>query len=160
LADAGLGAFSVFFKQSASFLAHQPALKLTHGRCNAERLFGLRQVPSDNQIRNLLDPISPEQLEPVYRHVFQTLEQQDVLQPYRWFAQQLLIALDGTTYYASKKIHCPQCSQRVLTNGSTQYFHSVLMLVIVQPGHPQVLPLEPEFIVPQDTHLTVVQVWA
>lgn len=152
LADAGVGAFSVFFTQSASFLAHQRALKLTHGRCNAERLFGLRQLPSDNQIRNLLDPISPEHLGSVYRHVFQTLDQQAVLKPYRSFAQQLLIALDGTTYFTSKKIHCPNCSQRVLTNGDTQYFHSVLTPVLVQPGHPQVLALEPEFIVPQDGH--------
>jgi hypothetical protein len=152
LPDAGLGAFSVFFTQSASFLAHQRALKLTKGRCNAERLFGLRQLPSDNQLRNLLDPVSPEHLWPVYRHVFQELERQEVLKPYRSFAQQLLMALDGTTYYTSKKIHCPQCSQRVLTNGDTQYFHSVLTPVIVQPGNPQVLALEPEFIVPQDGH--------
>jgi hypothetical protein len=152
LPDAGLGAFSVFFTQSASFLAHQRALKLTHGRCNAEHLFSLRQLPSDNQIRNLLDPVSPEHLWPVYRHVFQELERQAVLEGYRSFGQQLLVAMDGTTYFASKEIHCPNCSQRVLTNGDTQYFHSVLTPVLVQPGHPQVLALEPEFIVPQDGH--------
>ena len=90
LADAGLGAFSVFFTQSASFLAHQRALKVAHGRCNAERLFGLRQVPSDTlrDIRNLLDPVSPGHLGAVYRHVFQELERQEVLTPYRSFAKQ------------------------------------------------------------------------
>ena len=152
LADAGLGAFSVFFTQSASFLAHQRALKLTKGRCNAERLFGLRQLPSDNQIRNLLDPVSPGHLGSVYRHVFQELERQAVLTRYRSFGQQLLVAMDGTEYFSSKKIHCPNCSQRVLNNGALHYFHSVLTPVIVQPGNPQVLPLEPEFIVPQDGH--------
>jgi len=40
LADAGLGAFSVFSTQSASFLAHRRTLKLNKRRCNAEHLFG------------------------------------------------------------------------------------------------------------------------
>lgn len=156
LSDAGLGAFSVFFIQSPSFLAHQRAMQVDKGRCNAERLFGLRNIPSDTlrDIRNLLDPISPTQLRPMYRHVFQALEHQVVLTPYRSFGQQLLVALDGTEYFSSKKIHCAQCSQRVLaaSRGETRYFHSVLTPVIVQPGHPQVITLEPEFIVPQDGH--------
>jgi len=96
----------------------------------------------------------------MYWQVFQALEQAGVLTGYRSFARQLLVVIDGTTYFSSKKIHCPNCSQRVLSNGETQYFHSVLTPVIVQPDNPQMLALEPEFIVPQDTHLTVVQVWA
>jgi hypothetical protein len=152
LADAGLGAFAVFFTQSPSFLAHQRALKLDKRWSNAERLFGLHALPSDPQIRNLLDPIAPAVLEPVYRQVFHALEQAGVVAGYRSFERQLLIALDGTQYFASKRLHCPQCSQRQLSNGQTQYFHSVLTPVLVQPDNPQVLALEPEFIVPQDGH--------
>jgi len=152
LADAGLGAFAVFFTQSPSFLAHQRALKLDKRWSNAERLFGLHALPSDPQIRTLLDPIAPTLLAPMYRHVFQTLEKTPVVAGYRSFGRQLLIALDGTQYFASKHIHCPQCSQRQLSNGQTQYFHSVLTPVLVRPGQPQVLALEPEFVVPQDGH--------
>lgn len=32
------------------------------------------------------------------------------------------------------------------------YAHSVITPVIVAPGHSRVLPLEPEFITPQDGH--------
>lgn len=152
LQDAGVGAFAVFFTQSASFLAHQRVMKLNHGRSNAERLFGLTTIPSDNHIRNLLDPVRPTQLGAVYRHVFHGLEQAGVLVSYRSFGQQLLVAIDGTAYFSSKKLHCPQCSQRVLPNGETLYFHNVLTPVIVQPNNPHVLALEPEFIVPQDGH--------
>jgi hypothetical protein len=152
LADAGLGAFAVFFTQSPSFLAHQRALKLDKRWSNAEHLFALHAVPSDAQIRNLLDPIDPTVLQPIYRQVFQTLERSGVLDGYRSFEGQLLIALDGTQYFASKKLHCPQCNQRKLANGQTQYFHSVLTTVLVQPGNPHVLALEPEFVVPQDGH--------
>jgi hypothetical protein len=62
IADAALGAFAVFFMQSASFLAHQRDLQRTQGQNNAQSLFGIDQVPSDPQIRNLLDPIAPEYL--------------------------------------------------------------------------------------------------
>jgi hypothetical protein len=152
LADAGLGAFSVFFTQSPSFLAHQRDLKSRKGRSNVENLFELRDIPSDNQIRNLLDPVSPSQLERCYGQIFQALEQTKVLESYRSFANQILVAIDGTEYFSSKKVHCEQCSHRILKNGETNYFHSVLTPVIVQSGNAHVISLEPEYIVPQDGH--------
>ena len=59
LVDAAMAAFSVFYVQSPSFLAAQRDLKTLKGRSNVEKLFGLREIPSDNQIRNLLDPLEP-----------------------------------------------------------------------------------------------------
>jgi hypothetical protein len=152
LADAGKGAFSVFFTQSPSFLAHQRDMKLRKGRSNAEKLFALREIASDNQIRNLLDPVMPGHLNRCYRRAFQALEETDILESRRSFANQVLVAIDGTEYFSSHKIHCEQCSQRILKNGKTNYYHSVLTPVIVQPGNEQVLSLEPEFITPQDGH--------
>jgi hypothetical protein len=150
LSDAGMGAFSVFFTQSPSFLAYQRDLKLRKGRSNAERLFALREIPSDNQIRSLLDPIGPSHLEGYYRQIFQDLEREGVLKGFQSFANMLLVAIDGTEYFSSKKIDCEQCSQRILKNGEINYFHSVLTPVIVQPGNEHVISLEPEFISPQD----------
>jgi hypothetical protein len=152
LSDVGMSAFSVFFTQSPSFLAHQRDMKLRKGRSNAESLFHLREIPSDNQIRNLLDAVSPEYVAPVYRQVFVALEQAKVLEKRRSFADQLLVAIDGTEYFSSKSIHCANCSHRELTNGKTNYFHSALTPVVVQPGNETVISLEPEFIVPQDGH--------
>ena len=152
LADAGMGAFSVFFTQSPSFLAYQRDLKLRKGRSNAEKLFALRDIPSDNQIRILLDPISPKHLEGYYRKIFQDLERSGVLIEFQSFANMLLVAMDGTEYFSSKKIDCEQCSQRILKNGEINYFHSVLTPVIVQSGNEHVISLEPEFITPQDGH--------
>ena len=152
LADAGMGAFSVFFTQSPSFLAHQRDLKMRKGRSNAEKLFALRDIPSDNQIRSLLDPISPTHLSGYYRGVFRELERVGMLKEFQSYANMLLVAMDGTEYFSSKKIHCDQCSQRILKNGDSNYFHSALTPVIVQPGNEHVISLEPEFIIPQDGH--------
>lgn len=57
--DAALSAFSVFFTQSPSFLDDQRRMQRRRGRNNAQSRFGVPPIPSDNQIRNLLDPVPP-----------------------------------------------------------------------------------------------------
>ena len=46
--DAGLSAFSVFFMQSISFLYVQRTMQVTQGKNNAQTLFGVFQIPTDN----------------------------------------------------------------------------------------------------------------
>ncbi len=150
--DAVLGAFAVFFMQSPSFLAHQQTVQRTHGRNNAQSLFGVAQLPSDNQIRNLLDPLSPELLFPLFATGWQTLEAAGALTAFDAFQQNRLIALDGTQYFASRKVHCAACSHRTAANGVTTYFHAMLTPVLVAPRQPHAVPLPPEFITPQDGH--------
>ena len=87
--DVGMSAFSVFFTQSPSFLAHQRDMKLRKGHSNAESLFELSEIPSDNQIRNLLDAVSPGHLETVYRQTFLALEHTQLLKSRRSYANQL-----------------------------------------------------------------------
>jgi len=61
-----------------------------------------------------------------------------------------LVSLDGTTYFSSKTIHCPNCLTRQLANGQTLSYHPAITPVIVCPGRPAVLALPPEYIMPQD----------
>jgi hypothetical protein len=148
--DAALGAFAVFFTQSPSFLAHQRRMQETKGRSNAQTLFGIKQTPTDPQIRNLLDPLVPSHLFPLFSLILAQLEQAGELASFRDFNETLLVPLDGTQYFSSQKIHCSQCRRRTLGKGETLYSHSVILPVVVKPGQPHVLPLEPEFILPQD----------
>ena len=150
--DAALSAFSVFFTQTPSFLAYQRTMEGSKGKSNAQSLFGIHQIPSDNHIRDLLDAVAPEHIFPVFEDIWQVLEQQGQLAGFRSIADTLLMALDGTEYFSSRQIHCPQCSTRTLKSGDTHYFHSVVTPVIVCPGQSQVIPLVPEFIKPQDGH--------
>jgi hypothetical protein len=55
MGDIGMAAFSVFFMQSPSFLAHQRQCEEGHGRSNCTSLFGIGKIPSDNHIRDMLD---------------------------------------------------------------------------------------------------------
>jgi hypothetical protein len=54
MADIGLSAFSLFFMQSESFLAHQRALEERRQMSNCQSLFGMTAVPTDNHIRAML----------------------------------------------------------------------------------------------------------
>ncbi len=152
MADAALGAFSVFFTQSPSFLDFQRHLQVAKGCNNALSLFGIKQIPTDNQTRNLLDPVPPGTVLPVFAAAVQALHAGGQLETYRSINANLLVAMDGTQYFSSTKIHCDQCRVTEHSNGTITYSHSVVTPVIVAPGNARVIPLEPEFITPQDGH--------
>jgi hypothetical protein len=150
IGDAGLSAFSVFFLQSPSFLDYQRRMQKERGRNNAGSLFGVHRIPSTQQIGNLLDPVAPEHLAPVFVDLVGALEEAGELAAHRVLGGRLLVALDGTRYHSSEAIHCPQCSTRTLANGKTQYYHVALTPTLVAPGQAAVFPLPPEFVQPQD----------
>lgn len=152
ISDAALGAFSVFFMQSPSFLSHQTRMQEASGRSNAQSLFQIKDIPSDNQIRNLLDPVSPSQVAPMFDFVFNGLNSIGYFEHYRSINKNILIALDGVNYFSSDKIHCEQCNVRHHKSGKIDYFHNAITPVIVAPGNPRVISLTPEFITPQDGH--------
>lgn len=150
--DAALGAFGIFFTQSPSFLEYQRRLQHAKGHNNAHTLLGVEQMPCDNQIRTLLDPIAPSALDAVFVEVFEGLEHHRMLSHFRVLGDQLLVALDGTNYFSSHAIHCQHCLTRQLSNGHTLYYHAAITPVIVCPGQAQVIALPPEYIMPQDGH--------
>ena len=147
MADIGLSAFSIFFMGSPSFLAHQRALVEGHGRSNCETLFGMSAIPSDNYIRLMLDGAAPATFDGLF---IKAIEAAGPLTPFQCLDGRVLIALDGTEHFCSRKIKCRQCSTRRRSDGGTEYFHTFLGASLVAPGHKQVLPLPPEFIAPQD----------
>lgn len=148
--DFGLSAFSVFFTQSPSFLAHQKAMQAARGQNNAQSFFEIEEIPSDNQIRQMLDAVPPQTLYPVYDQIDERLREHGILQTLRGVNDSTLIALDGTWYYSSQKIHCSCCSHLEHKNGEITCYHSAVTPGIVAPGQSEVIALRPEFITPQD----------
>ena len=149
MADAGLSAFSMFFMQCPSFLEYQRRMQQQQGRNNVQSMFGAHEIPSDNQIRNLLHTVDPKALEPLYETLLQGLMSEGVIERYRSLQGKVLLALDGVTYFSSSALHCARCSQRSHA-GRTLYSHSAVTSVLVQPGQDKVVALAPEFVTPQD----------
>ena len=132
---ADLSAFSLFFMQSPSFLAHQRRLEEGQGRSNCQTLFGLDRIPSDSHIRALLDPASPDHFHPVFAEVVAELERSDGLKDFRQLGDHVLIALDGTEYHVSSKVRCRHCSTRKRGQDKTEHFHAMLAATMVAPIH-------------------------
>jgi hypothetical protein len=150
MADIGLSAFSLFFMGSPSFLAHQRILGQRQGRSNCETLFGISAIPSDNYIRLMLDGAAPAAFDGLFLKALERVADADALAPFQRLGGRVLIALDGTEHFCSRKIKCEQCSHRRRSDGGTEHFHALLGASLVAPGHKKVLPLPPEFIAPQD----------
>jgi hypothetical protein len=149
--DAGLSAFSVFYLQSPSFLAHQRRMREQQAQDNAQSLFGVENIPSDEQIRNLLDPADPSFLGEPFWKIYDRVRASGYLDSYRHVGGTFLCSMDGTRYFSSEKIHCDNCTVYEYDD-RTDYAHMVVAAVLSAPGQPHVLALEPEFIVPQDGH--------
>ena len=110
----------------------------------------MEQIPSDTQMRVVLDDVEPESLRPVYKELFQDVQREKALEPYRIMGKYYLLSLDGTGYFSSSKIHCANCLVKKLRNGERLYHHQMLRAAIVHPKLKTVIPLMPEPIIKQN----------
>jgi len=150
--DIAMSAFSVFYTQCPSFLASQKAMEQNKGRSNAQTLFQIEEIPSDNHIRDTLDEVAPDELYPIYDEIFEGLRTAGVLNTFQTLGGTTPIALDGTWYHSSENIHCQQCTRIEHRDGRITYYHSAITPVIVASAQKHAIALRPEFIVPQDGH--------
>jgi hypothetical protein len=123
---AGLALFSL---KDPSLLAFQRRAK-DH---NLRSVFGLQAIPSDTQMRTILDSVDPEQLRPLFKDFFREVQRGKVLEDYVYLDGCYLIALDGVEFFNSKKIHCDHCMTRHHQNGEVSYYHQLLGAVVVHP---------------------------
>jgi hypothetical protein len=146
LADTLMAGLALFSLKDPSLLAFCDRV-VDH---NLRSVFGLQAVPSDTQIREILDTIDPEQLRSVFTDVFRQVQRGKVLEEFVFLEGCYLVALDGVEYFCSKKVHCPHCLTRTHTNGDVSYYHQMLGAVVIHPDFADVLPLAPEPIRRQD----------
>ena len=146
LADALMSAFAMFCLKDPSLLAFDER----RSDRNLKALFGIGQIPSDTQMREILDPLDPEHLRPLFGDVFRQLQRGKALEPFEFYEGCYLLSLDGTGYFSSQKIHCPSCQVKEHQSGAVSYEHQMLAAVIVHPDLKEVIPLAPEPIQKQD----------
>jgi hypothetical protein len=144
--DALMSAFAMFSLKAPSLLAF--AKERAEG--NVETIYGIERVPCDTHMREILDPVCPESLRPVFTRVFTQLQRGKALESMAFLDGHYLLALDGTGYFSSKTIHCASCLHKVHRNGSVTYYQQMLGAAIVHPDVRAVIPLMPEAIVLHD----------
>lgn len=150
LQDCYRSAFAMFYFQDPSLLAFQKRMQEQIHRNNLTTQFSVDSIPSDSQLRDVLDEHDYGALLAVYRQWFNRLQRSKQLERYRYFGDRYLITLDGSQYFNSEKIHCRRCLHKEKSNGHTEYYHQVLQSALVHPDRREVIPLAPEFIRMQD----------
>lgn len=145
-ADALMSAFAMFSLKDPSLLAFDKR-RLDD---NLHSLYKINRVPSDTQMRQILDPLGPEELRPAFRDVFAAVQRGKALESYRYLEEGYLLALDGTGYFSSQKVHCSHCMEKQHADGTITYYHQMLGAALLHPDKAEVLALMPEPIIKQD----------
>ena len=146
LTDALMAAFAMFSLKSPSLLAFDQ--ERTEG--NLQRVYGLQRVPCDTAMREILDPVQPKYLRPLFKAIFRALQRGKALEAMVFVERHYLLALDGTGYFSSQQIHCASCLERHHRNGTITYAHQMLGAALIHPDRREVIPLMPEPIVKHD----------
>lgn len=148
LHDVLMSAFAMFFYQHPNLLHYQRKMKKATGRANLEQMFGVSDVPSDTQMRALLDTkAAQEPLRRVLPQVFERLRQTGWTTRYVTTVNGInyyTVAVDGSQYFSSANLHCPYCLQRKDKNGDWHYYHTVVAATLVRAGSHDILPLDAE----------------
>ena len=148
LTDTLMSGLAMFALKDPSLLAFD--LRRQQDKRNLQMIFHMKNVPADTTMRETLDLFDDEQLRPVFRNLFTRLQRDGGLQELCFLKGYYLLALDGTEYFSSHQIHCPQCCEKHHADGTVTYHHQLLGAAIVCPGHKEVIPLMPEPIFKQD----------
>lgn len=150
LGDALMSGFAMFALKDPSLLAFDN--RRQNPNDNFRTIYGIRRVPSDTQMRAILDPVDPAVLRPLFGDIFRRLQRGKALEAFVYLDGHYLLSLDGTTYFSSSKIHCSSCLEKHHRGGGVTYSHQVLGATLVHPDRKEVIPLAPEPIINQDGH--------
>lgn len=113
LVDAIMSAFALFSLKDPSLLAFDAR----RNDENMKTLFRIGQVPSDTQMRVILDSVVPDSLRPFFKVILQALQRGKALEPFVFHEGHYLLAVDGTEHFSSDSIHCSNCLCRESKTG-------------------------------------------
>jgi hypothetical protein len=147
LKDVCMSALAMFCLQDPSLLQFMQRVKAATMAANLRNIWAIDSIPSDSQMRVVMDEIDPEAFERLFTVFFRLLQRGKYLEQYRVLGTYYLCAIDGSEYFSSDRIGCPSCLRRKVKKkgGDTlQFSHQIVQAALVHPKLPQVIPLAPE----------------
>jgi DNA-binding response OmpR family regulator len=168
LPDTLMSGFAVMFFQHPSLLQFQRAMEKKRQRCNLQTIFGVHEVPSDTQMREILDAVKPDVLRGILPQLWEKVRRAGWggrfttrLPSGEHQGRYYTVALDGSAYFRSTTIQCPHCLRQTDPQGRVHYSHKIVGATVVRASSHQVLPLDVEEVrnvtaesAPQDCELT------
>jgi len=150
LRDCFLSSFAMFFLQDPSLLEFQRRIQDQVQRNNLSSVFGVKQIPSDTRLREIIDQQDWQPLAGVFHEYLQRAQRSKVLEQFQYLDGKYLLTLDGSEYFHSESVDCQRCLHRRHGDGTEEHYHQILQTALVHPEKREVLPLAPEFIRRQD----------
>jgi hypothetical protein len=147
LQDVCMSALAMFCYQDPSLLEFQKRTKAPTLGANLMNLWSISSIPSDSQMRAVMDEIDSEEFEGPFTTFFRLLQRGKHLEHYRAFGRYYLCVVDGGEYFSSDHIGCPSCLRRTVKKkrgAVLQFSHQIVQAALVHPKRRQVVPLAPE----------------
>jgi hypothetical protein len=95
LPDCYMSGFAMFFLQDPSLLEFQRRFQHTVQRNNLSTVFGVRRIPGDSQLREVIDEHDYRPLYGVFAEYFRRLQRGKHLEEYRFLGTHYLVSMDG-----------------------------------------------------------------
>jgi len=76
---------------------------------NLKTLFDVHSIPKATQLRDVVDIIGSELLDPAFSDYFRSLQRSKQLEKFQFLNGMYLMPVDGSQYFSSKTISCPGC---------------------------------------------------
>ena len=105
---------------------------------NLRQVFGINELCTDAQMRNILDEVNPSKLRSFYPEQLRLLHKTGLRREYHFWKKHVLLSIDGVEHFRSGKIHCDRCLCKTHQNGEKSYSHSMLCAVLVHPDQREV----------------------
>ena len=141
---------ALFFLQDKSVLEFQRRFQKETNRNNLSTVFSIKNLPSDTQLRDVIDTHSYNPIKGVFKEYFHRMQRGKYLSQYLFHDSYYLITIDGSQYFTSESINCKKCLHKKTKDNSFRYYHQILQATLVHPDMRQVIPLAPEFIRNED----------
>lgn len=145
--DVLMSGFACMYFQDPSLLQFQKHMQEKQHRNNLETIFGVKEIPKDNQMRNVIDEVDSNSFGYFFEECVRSLQRGKQLKQYEILPGLYLHGLDATGYFSSKNINCPCCLTRTHEEDGEKevtYMHQALQIAIMHPDKRQVIPLLPE----------------
>jgi hypothetical protein len=104
--DFFMSGLSIFSLKLPSLLQFDEQVRLERGFSGLSKLFYISRPPSDTHMRTVLDGYSADVFRPVFRSVFEKAQRAKVLEDFAIWPNTYCLAIDGTGYFSSDKVHC------------------------------------------------------
>jgi hypothetical protein len=147
LKDVCMGALAMFCFQDPSLLQFQKRTKAPTLGANLKNLWCMESVPSDTQMRTVMDEIDSGEFDGLFTTFFRLLQRGKKVEQYRVLGKYYLCVIDGGEYFSSDHIGCPSCLRRTVKKKRgdvLQFSHQIVQGALVHPKRSPVIPLCPE----------------